>query len=129
MVKSEFKFTNPKLIDLSFQINKDYINEQGQDLTAELSIAPNIFKINQSEADVELNIKVGELSNSCPFFINLTVCARFKIDSEDKELDFDRFLKVNAPALLVSYARPIIAFITNQAGMFPFNLPFINFTV
>ena len=41
--------------------------------------------------------------------------------------DFDKLSKVNAPALLLSYARPIISSVTNQAGMKPLNLPFVNF--
>lgn len=53
--------------------------------------------------------------------------AVFKLDVKIPGIDFDNLLQINAPTLLLSYARPIISSITAQAGMKPLNLPFFNF--
>lgn len=130
MLMSGFKFSSPKLVKLNFQINNGYLEEKEHDSKAELgiSILPNIKKTNNTEAIVELNIEIGEQSNLAPFFVNLLMSAKFKLDSAIAGTDFDKLLEVNAPALLLSYARPIISSVTNQAGIKPLNLPFINFT-
>ena len=54
--------------------------------------------------------------------------ANFRWSEALDEQRRDSLLKQNAPALLVSYARPIIAMITNASRFPAFNIPFINFT-
>ena len=124
---SKFKFTNPKLVRLNFQINNDYTENEDFKSEIDISISHDINKTSENESIVELNIEIGELSNQFPFFINLVIGAKFKLDAVIEGTDFDKLLEVNAPALLLSYARPIISSVTNQAGMEPLNLPFINF--
>lgn len=124
---SKFKFTNPKLVRLNFQINNDYTENEDFNSEIDISISHDISKTSENEAIVELNIEIGELSNQFPFFINLVIGAKFKLDAVIEGTDFDKLLEVNAPALLLSYSRPIISSVTNQAGMKPLNLPFINF--
>lgn len=128
MQTSEFKFSNPKLITLNFQLNNYTQATDEPDINMNISIQTNIDKKNETEADVELNIEIGDLSVSSPFFINLVIGAKFKLDSVIEGTDFNKLLDVNAPALLLSYARPIISSVTNHAGMRPLNLPYINFT-
>lgn len=124
---SKFKFTNPKVVRLTFEINNNYKMNEDYKSEIDISISHDINKTSENEAIVELNIEIGELSNQYPFFINLVIGAKFKLDAAIEGTDFDKLLEVNAPALLLSYARPIISSVTNQAGMKPLNLPFINF--
>lgn len=124
---SKFKFSNPVLIKLNFQINNDYAESSEFEPEIEISIAHGIDKVSENEAFVELDIEIGELSNQVPFYVSLSIGAKFKLDADIEGTDFDKLLKVNAPALLLSYARPIISSVTNQAGMKPLNLPFVNF--
>ena len=77
---------------------------------------------------MELEIEIGEKSNMFPFFMCLIIGAKFKLDDEIEGTNFDNLLNINAPTLLLSYARPIISTVTAQAGMKPLNLPFFNFT-
>lgn len=58
----------------------------------------------------------------------MIVGAHFKLEKEIEATDFDNLLQINAPAMLLSYARPIVSLITVQAGMKPLNFPFLNFT-
>lgn len=44
-----------------------------------------------------------------------------------RKYGFDK-LKINAPILLLSNVRPIIALMTSQLGFKPFYIPFMNFT-
>lgn len=125
---SNFKFSNPKLKRLNFQINNEFSENEEFQSELNVSISHDINKTSDNEAIVDLEINIGELSNHDPFIINLLIGANFKLDATIKETDFDKLLEVNAPALLLSYARPIISSVTNQAGMKPLNLPFINFT-
>ena len=127
MEKSNFKFSNPKLVKLDFEIkNGDNANISNDILN--VSLNNNIDKKSTNEAVVELEIKIGEDSSEFPFFINLIIGAHFKLDGEIQGISFDKLLEINAHTVLLSYARPIISLITTQAGMKPLNLPFLNFT-
>lgn len=127
--ESEFKFSNPKLVKLDFITNDDYVQKHD---TAQkdigISINNHISTIGEKEAVVELEIEIGEKSNMFPFFMCLIIGAKFKLDDEIEGTNFDNLLNINAPTLLLSYARPIISTVTAQAGMKPLNLPFFNFT-
>lgn len=128
MQKSEFRFSNPRLVHLNFQLNDSYQKPDGSDKQSALYIDTSINKIQENEAVVELTVKLGEPVDSYPFFIELTMRAKFRLEHEIEETNFENFLEVNAPALLLSYARPIISSITSNAGMKPVNLPFLNFS-
>lgn len=127
MEKSSFKFSNPKLIKLDFEVNND-LDKNVTSTNVEFSLNSKIDKINEQEADVELDIKIGEKSDNFPFFIHLIIGSKFKLEEVINGTNFDALLSINAPTLLLSYARPIIASITLQAGMKPLNIPFFNFT-
>ena len=128
MQKSEFRFSNPKLVKLNFQLNDCPKIQDAPELGLDISIKTNIDKKSDVEATVELVIEIGEISDSFPFFINLVISAKFKLDDVIEGTAFDKLLEVNAPTLLLSYARPIISSITNNAGMDPLHLPFVKFT-
>ena len=53
--------------------------------------------------------------------------AKIKWNSELEDSKVNSFLNQNAPALLLSYARPIISMITNASRFPAYNIPFINF--
>ncbi len=77
------------------------------------------------EAKVSLTIKIGDNNDQYPFFMIVETYSLFKNDGAD---NFNELLKVNAPALLLSNVRPIIALMTSQLGFKPFYIPFMNFT-
>lgn len=128
MEKSGFKFSNPKMLNLEFTINRDYNKTKCIGTDIGISINNNISKINEKEAVVELDVEIGEKSELFPFYLRLKIGSKFKLDDEIEGTNFDNLLNINAPTLLLSYARPIISSVTMQAGIKPLNLPFLNFT-
>lgn len=109
-------------------MNEDYKKKHGVTTGLDIAINSNINKINEKEAIVELEVEVGEKSNLFPFYLCLNIGSNFKLDEDIDGTNFDNLLNINAPTLLLSYARPIISSVTTQAGMKPLNLPFFNFT-
>ena len=83
----------------------------------------------EKEAVVELNIIIGaKENNEAPFYVDMVMGAIFKWDDSYDENTVKDLLSINAPALLLGYARPIIATITNMSPFPAYNLPFYNFT-
>ena len=98
-----------------------------QNLLDTRNVAISILDENtDNEALVSLNIVIGEKSKSFPFYLSITMSAQFVCDKNKSEI-FHELLETNAPALLLSYARPIVSVITSQSGFPTLNLPFMNF--
>ncbi len=122
MKKSSFQFSNPHIEEISFTKNKNF--EPSKNMDTHISTEVNRSENNSNTADVTLCIDLG--SNKQPFCLNLKMTAKFTWDETIE--DVENYLKVNASALLMSYARPIIAFLTAQAGYPALHMPFVNFT-
>lgn len=128
MIKSDFKYSNPKLIKLDFEINDNYESKHNiSTKNIAISLDSQINKTGEKEAIVELKIEIGKKSDSSPLFMYMVIGAKFILDNDIEGTNFDNLLKINAPALLLSYARPIVASVTMQAGLSPLNIPFFNF--
>ena len=127
MKTSEFQFSNPALSELEFYIN-DYDTED-EDISVALGMSVNKDRISETEAIVVLTVEIGKKDDSAPFYIKASEGAIFKWEEDafDKEQDIEDLLDINAPSLLISYLRPIIANITNASKYPAYNLPFINF--
>ena len=130
MKQSGFQFTNPIISKINYEFHPNFIwdKEKG------LSIA-NAFKTqigrNQTEnsAYVELTILLGNTDQQkSPFYIEMIIGASFKWDNAYTEKTINDLLSINAPALLLSYARPMVATITNMSPYPSYRIPFYNFT-
>lgn len=124
MKESKFQFSDPKLRSLHFNVNDNFTQEEYNGFTFTNNVSKAIVKEN-IEAIVSLELKIGEANECYPFSIELEIYAKFKCDDEAM---FNQLIDTNAPAMLLSYARPIISLITSQSGYPAFNLPFMNFT-
>lgn len=124
MKESFFQFRDPQLVNLEFAINEEFNEEIFTGFSIESEIHNGIIE-KDKEALVTLRLKIGDKSDKYPFCILVTMSGDFMCDKEEF---FEKLLQTNAPALLLSYARPIISLITAQAGFPSFNLPFMNFT-
>ncbi|MDY2995947.1 MAG: protein-export chaperone SecB [Faecalimonas sp.] len=124
MKESLFQFTNPKILSFELVSNPNFDEESFEGF----SIANNV-EISEIEAGkkalVILSLQINNESDEYPFYISTKICAMFKHEGSKK---FDSLLKINAPALLLSYIRPIISMMTVQSGFEALNIPFINFT-
>lgn len=126
-MESAFQFKNPTLTKLRLIVNDEF--EKGAErVSIKLGIETKVNrKSNSNEAVVELNLSIGEVGKSCPFVINATESAEFRWDNSFEPKVIDDLLKLNAPALLLSYLRPIVSQITASTPYGAYNIPYINF--
>lgn len=128
MGTSQFQFTNPVLKNLQFNINDTYVaKKKNVDINVQISISKKMA--GRNEANVELTIEIGEQSEEMPFYISATEGAGFRWEQEafSDEKEVEKLLEINAPALLLSYLRPIISNITSASQYPTYNIPFVNF--
>lgn len=129
MKKSSFQFTNPVLLRLDFQINEDFSSKDSISVPIQFQVQKSTKDQTEKMATVKLSVTVGEKTNNMPYYISATICANFKWEPDSySEEAVDNLLSQNAPALLLSYIRPIIANITNSSPYPVNNLPFFDFT-
>ena len=122
---SSFQFSNPSITDVKFTKNLSFKFNKAAKMTNSFNI--EIMNKNKDSAIVELSIYINEnIIENSPFKLSLKIRANFNWLGELKNPDI--FLRQNAPALLISYARPIITNLTSSAGLPPYNIPFIDFT-
>lgn len=128
MKESDFQFTNPSLVSIIFKENKDFVVDDGKGIEIGTSINVSHSFISDNEVVVSLTIKLGTEDSSTPFFLVSEYMANFRwMEGFEKE-QIDLLVSQNAPALLLSYARPIISMTTNASHYPAYNIPFINFT-
>ena len=129
MKNSSFQFISPVLSHLDFTLNKDFNRDEKSHFKNDFQIGYNKNN-NACEAIVELNITIGVAAESQnqPFTVKLIIGSVFRWNDDFTEEKVENLLTINAPALLVSYARPIVASISNSSGCGSYNIPFIDFT-
>lgn len=127
MKESVFQFTDPHIVNLEFCINENFDKEQFEGFGIESEVSNAIIEENK-EAFVRLRLFMGQKGASTPFSCDIEMVGKFKVEENVEPEFFQSLLDANAPALLMSYARPIVALITAQAGFPSFNIPFVDFT-
>ncbi len=126
MQKSDIQFLRPCLTKLDFTVNPNFKNnEDNCTISIQSQIGNSVIDPNKS-AVVSLNLKIGSHEETQPFYLEIEFIAQFTNESGD-EILYKRMVEQNGPALLLSYARPVVSLITGQSGMPPFYLPFMNF--
>ena len=128
-MESLFQFTNPILTDLEIHLNEGFHGENNETVEIRTNMSVHILKKeNMKEATVSLTIEIGETDDNVPFYIKAKEQADFKWDESVADIMLDRLLNQNAPSLLLSYLRPIVAQVTNSSKYGVYNIPFVNFT-
>lgn len=126
MKKSGFQFVRPYLKKLVFTENNQFdMGEKAIEMQNEVSVEVE-KKAEEKKAIVTLNFKVNQGKKDVPFELEAVISAGFKWTAGD-EKQIDRMLSVNAPAVLLSYLRPIISQITNSSKFPAYDIPFLNF--
>ena len=130
MEKSDFQFSNPFLTSLEFRINTEFDKEDSE--SGEINVT-NSFSVNVkksatlNEALVTLVIDINKDQMDSPFYLRAEMSALFEWNENIKGALLESMLSQNAPALLLAYARPIIANITNSSPLPAYDIPFFNF--
>lgn len=128
---SKFQFSNPNLLDVVFHVNEEF-NEKNYKMEINTSVDVE-RETEKNEAFVTVTLSLGNKKNA-PFFISITEQALFKWGKPDDPIvdeaneSLKKLLKQNAPALLIGYIRPMIAFITSNSPYPSYHLPFVDFT-
>ena len=127
MEASKFQFTNPYMEVVAFQGSGEKSAEK--DVPLSNTIRVQVKKDEKKhEASVRLIIKTDAGTDGELFKLVVKMVSQFRWkDLEDEKVDI--LLHQNAPALLLSYARPIIASITNASRFPTYNIPFLDFSV
>lgn len=129
--KSVFKFKNPVIRKLCFEINETLdssIKEREQNINISMNITG--YKT-PSIAILSLTIngkKDGKIPKNALYYMNVEIMGVFESDEELEEDEIKGFMDINAQALLLSYVRPLVASTLVQAGLPPYHIPFVNFT-
>lgn len=127
MKESFFRFRRPVIKDINYKLSDTF--RPDQDIRIDNKITSNYTKnAEEKKALVELRIELGyEESENSPFCLSLTIIAEFHWDEDSRAEKVDILLRQNAPALLLSYARPVISNITSNS-VIPYEIPFMDFT-
>ena len=126
---SAFQFTKPTLSAFDFEINEKFKGYPNQKIEFQTKISVTVQKNNyMPNAFVTIDFELGEKNDKCPFYIHAIEKAHFQWENNLDEETVKNLLNRNAPALLLSYLRPIVAQITSASMYGTYNIPFMNFT-
>lgn len=130
---SPIQFGRPVLQQCDFKINSDFSVSNDEPGNPKRISMPIHTEVNAGEAmgneyPVSLYVQVGKEDSAHPFSISVSMAAIFYINKEVSNEQKKQFLSVNAPAVLYSYIRPVIASLTSQSAYPQYNLPFMDFT-
>ena len=127
MKESAFRFSKPVLKNIEYRINDEFQSDQKVHFHSHFH--RNVIRSEDScAAVVELTIEIGvdKRSVNAPFALLSVIMANFEWDETYDSETINNLLLINAPSLLLGYARPIISNITsNSIGQY--DLPFMNF--
>jgi preprotein translocase subunit SecB len=117
----------PKILKIDFEVNKKFDFKKVKSLKLDLDIS-HTTKINkeQNEALVELDIIIFPKENESPFTCKTKTIAQFVWGEGTPEETVEKLLKTNAPALILSFVRPIISQITTYSGQPTFVIPLLD---
>ena len=125
MKESIFKFKSPEVEKVTFVINDNFDGNKYDGITIE-----GRTQIQKAEkepvAKVKLRVRIGDQSEKFPFLIDIVIAGMFSWEEDTNEENVDALLRINAPSLLLSYVRTVIASITSYSKFSTFNIPFIN---
>lgn len=125
MRQSKFQFVNPYLEELCFSENANYNIEKEVALQNSFNVRIDRFE-NDDSAKVTLSLEIKNDNDDKPFSLSLRISSIFNWEGLEEE-EVKKMLNYNAPALLLSYMRPIVSSITNFSRFPAYNLPFFNF--
>lgn len=123
---SPLQFSNPELLRIDFKanINFDMKDPDNDEVAFDNSIGTKIERLGKNTAYVYVKINIE--SDNGPFLSEMEIRSRFIWDDRLSEDEALFLLKNNAVALLVSYSRPIISFVTSQTAFPTYHMPFMD---
>lgn len=127
MTTSKFQFVNPFLKELNYQEHNFDANAISFDLENQFEVKID-KNLEERRALVQLKLEMNTANKNAPYELSIAMASVFEWEDEIGSEDVDSYLEINAPALLLSYMRPIVSSITASSRFPAVNLPFFNFT-
>ena len=128
MQKSNFQFKTPLLTNVDFTLSDDY-NSTETSINLKSEFSAQVYKdLEEKTAYERLDVILGDTTSGQPFYLKVTMEAEFTWEHDIAEDDLNKLLSQNAPSVLLSYARPIVANLTSSSPYPTYNIPFMNFT-
>lgn len=132
MQESSFRFMPPALASVNYNVNPDYRPEKGKTWPVGLLLEVSVNKSEERpEAMVELITRINysdkkTRDKDAPFWMTAAYISKFTWDDSITGEQLDKLLEVNAPAVLLSYVRPLVAQITGLSPFQTYHIPFLN---
>ena len=123
-------FTAPVMTFSKFELNPDF-KDEGQGLSAEIHFHHSVNRLDDQNTAVvalrlQINQKLEKKASDAPFWLEVEYAAQFGWDEGLSEEEIDRYLHINASAVLIGYIRPLVANLTSSSPLPIYTLPFIN---
>ena len=125
---SPFQFTSPLLINAQFTM----FRQQKAEDDVSIHLCRKIIRPEEKESQavvelrVQLNKTEDQIREDACFAAEVTMQSLFTWPEEMDAVQVEALLTKNAPAMLLSYARPIIAQLTGSSPLQAFHIPFVN---
>ncbi len=126
MNKSKFKFSNPTLEKINFEVCDEFNAEDFDGISMEANT--EVENIDERNAKVALTVNIGNNIQNQPFNICIKMQADFSWEETIKYESAQKMLRVNGATVLLSYIRPIVSNLTSSSKYPALNIPFIDFT-
>lgn len=119
---SKFQFTDFKIIKSYFEMGEE---DNGNGYNFSLTFSPKgLIDKQNSSFEIELGVLIEEENKK--FKAEIISKGKYIFDNELDADSLDKFIYINAPALIFPYIRAFISALTTLSGLKPINLPTLN---
>jgi preprotein translocase subunit SecB len=125
MEESRFRFLNYRISKIETSISEDFGNES-ENLKQSINVDHEICENEPRKVKVILHISITADSEKLKF--STDVIGYFEAHEEMSDELFEKLCNINAPAVLLPYARSIVTNFTALCNIKPIILPLINLT-
>ncbi len=126
---SEFKIENQRITNVIFKINENgYKDKVDYQFHTQVTIGKSEKISNKAKVTLQFEVFKEEELETRPYYLQCTIEGIFSWEEGVLNDDIiEDLLRINAPAVLLSYIRSTTSLITLSAGFVPLVIPLINF--
>lgn len=126
MKKSAFKFIKPTIESFDYKVKEDCNLANLRGKAVPISFGTEVF-ISEEEKTAKVNLSIKtEDTEDFPFVFTIVMSSKVKWDEDVPADMLESILNKNVPAMILSYARPIISMITSHSEYKPLEIPFLD---
>lgn len=129
MTFSSFEFAKPRLTSVNFSCSDATFDPDSPGrMPLNLKLQHRYDEPVNNQTTVSLDLELTNEEHAPEFLLTMEYQADFRWDEQLPDKTVESMLKQNAVALLLSYARPIVATITGLSALPPVDIPFVDLT-